>query len=84
MGRLGGRGLPAKDLADLELFMTRYMDAGAPSHAPTTLAQRGKQLFESDDVGCAHCHAPGSRFTDGRNHDVGTTTAEEISRTLAE
>ena len=40
------------------------------------LAARGKALFESDDVGCAHCHA-GGRLTDGKTHDVGTMTGEE-------
>jgi cytochrome c peroxidase len=85
MGRLGGSGLPKKDLADLEVFITRYLDPG-PSHAPEAmgaLAARGKQLFESADVGCAHCHA-GTQFTDGKNHDVGTTTHEEVARMLSE
>ncbi len=85
MGRLGGRGLPAKDLDDLELYLTQYLDGG-PQTQPvrTAMQERGKHLFESDEVGCAHCHAPGTRFTDGKNHDIGTTTSEEVSRLLAE
>lgn len=81
MGRLGGRGLKGKDLADLELYLTKYLDPGPrPALAANALVERGRQLFESDDVGCAHCHAPGTSFTDGKNHDVGTTTAEEVAR----
>jgi mono/diheme cytochrome c family protein len=86
MSRLGGSGLPKKDLADLELFITRYLDAG-PEHGPerlSALQAHGKELFDSDEVGCAHCHAPGSLYTDGKNHDIGTTTREEIARLLAE
>jgi len=79
MGRLGGSGLKGKDLDDLELYLTQYLDPGpAPVAAHTGLVERGKALFESDDVGCVHCHA-GGRFTDGKNHDVGTTTTEEVA-----
>jgi DNA-binding beta-propeller fold protein YncE/cytochrome c peroxidase len=85
MGRLGGSGLPKKDLDDLELYLTQYLDPG-PKQAPvrTAMQERGRHLFESDEVGCAHCHTPGTRFTDGKNHDIGTTTGEEIARLLVE
>jgi YVTN family beta-propeller protein len=36
-------------------------------------AQRGEQLFKSARTGCAVCHPP-PLFTDGKGHDVGTTT----------
>jgi cytochrome c553 len=34
-------------------------------------AERGRQLFMQDEVGCTHCHPP-PRYTDLRTHDVGT------------
>ncbi|HZS40527.1 MAG TPA: hypothetical protein VFF06_27030 [Polyangia bacterium] len=86
MGRLGGSGLPRKDLEDLELFITHYLDPGPERAARelSSLEAHGKRLFESDEVGCAHCHTPGGLFTDGKNHDIGTTTSEELQRILAE
>ena len=36
-------------------------------------AQRGERLFQSARTGCAVCHPP-PLFTDGKGHDVGTTT----------
>jgi YVTN family beta-propeller protein len=86
MGRLGGAGITKKDLAALELYLTKYLDAGPAAGAPTlTAAQaRGKHLFESAEVGCANCHSSqaGARFTDGKNHDIGTTTPEEVAHLL--
>ena len=34
-------------------------------------AARGKELFESDEVGCAHCHS-GTFYTNLHSYDVGT------------
>jgi Cytochrome c len=77
--RLGGAGLAPRELDDLELYVTRYLrPVPRPSGAPApSLVARGAALFASDDVGCAHCHDPGRQFTDGRRHDVGTTSLEE-------
>ncbi len=44
--------------------------AGVVSDAQ--LVERGRQLFESADVGCASCHS-GAALTDGALHAVGTT-----------
>jgi hypothetical protein len=38
---------------------------------------RGRQLFESDEVGCADCHPGESAFTDHETHDLGTTRRSE-------
>jgi cytochrome c peroxidase len=68
------------------VFITKYLDGG-PEHAPARLSAmqaHGRDLFNSDEVGCANCHAPGSLYTDGKNHDIGTTTREELARLLAE
>jgi DNA-binding beta-propeller fold protein YncE len=77
MGRLGGVGLPARDLDDLELYLTRYLPAPPAHAAPLSAeAEHGKALFESDEVGCAHCHQPGARFSDART----TTSAPPPTR----
>jgi DNA-binding beta-propeller fold protein YncE len=82
--RLGGSGLSKSELSDLELFLTRYLDAPPPVPAPAAaLVARGKALFESSDVGCAHCHDPSRRFTDGKQHDIGTISREEVAKLVA-
>ncbi len=42
----------------------------------TEAAERGRKIFESSAAGCAECHT-GSRFTDGKIHDVGLGSAED-------
>ena len=42
-------------------------DQGNPNEA----ANRGKALFESDEIGCSDCHIP-PLYTDHSKHDVGT------------
>lgn len=37
---------------------------------PSAAAQRGREVFHSEQTGCAHCHE-GSLLTDGQIHDVG-------------
>jgi cytochrome c peroxidase len=79
--RLGGRGLDERSLADLELFVTRYLRSPPrPTPAPKQLVARGETLFRSDDLGCAHCHRPDAQFTDGKRHDIASTTDEEDKR----
>ena len=39
------------------------------------LASRGRALFDSQQVGCAGCHAPDHKFTDATRHDVGSADA---------
>ena len=40
-------------------------------------ASRGRLVFESEKAGCANCH-PGPRFTDGKLHDVGLGSPEDV------
>src|SRR5690606_5736966 len=35
------------------------------------LVARGRELFESETVGCATCHTDGGRGSDGARHNVG-------------
>jgi len=55
-----------------------FLRAMQPEHSPHLVngrlsekALRGKALFESDAVGCSHCH-PGPLYTAMEPHDVGT------------
>ena len=79
--RLGGSGLKDEEVDALVEYMTRYMstpDNPSRTGADAQLVSLGKQLFESDEVGCSGCHSPDSRFTDGNRHEVGTTTKLEF------
>lgn len=40
------------------------------------VAERGRQVFQSEKAGCANCHR-GSYFTDGEIHDVGTGSSRD-------
>ena len=58
--------------------MDEYLKALRPVPSPRLLdgklspaAERGKQLFESERVGCAKCH-PAPLYTDRKMHDVGS------------
>jgi len=42
----------------------------------STVAQRGKKLFDSPEVGCSRCHTP-PLFTDCKPHSVGTGKFDE-------
>jgi YVTN family beta-propeller protein len=62
---------------DVEALLTYLQSLEAPPnpfHANdgslSAAAQRGKQIFESDQAACANCHS-GPYFTDGQIHDVG-------------
>jgi YVTN family beta-propeller protein len=54
-------------LMALEPLKSPYLVDGKLSEA----AQRGKKLFESEEVGCAQCH-PAPLYTDLQLHDVGS------------
>lgn len=83
--RMGGQGLPNRDLADLEQFLLFGLEAPAnPNVAidgtltPDQLA--GKAIFESKEAACSSCHRTLQDFTDGLTHDVGTASKAEVVR----
>jgi YVTN family beta-propeller protein len=83
--RIGGTGLPPKDLADLETYLTGHCKlAKREAHPLTALQERGRRIFRSDEVGCANCHAPGAGFRDGKVHDIGSMTEEEHKKVVAD
>jgi DNA-binding beta-propeller fold protein YncE len=54
-------------LKSLQPIPSPHLVAGGLSES----AQRGRELFESEEVGCATCH-PGELYSDLKAHDVGT------------
>jgi CxxC motif-containing protein (DUF1111 family) len=71
IGRLGGGGLAANDLADLRAFVEALEPPRSPA-GDRGLIARGREVFE--DAGCDACHG-GSKMTDGGTHDVGSELA---------
>ncbi len=57
------------------LFSLEPMPAMVPADDPA--AMRGQELFESQAVGCAECHA-GEKKTNNRSFHVGTTDPSEL------
>jgi len=64
--RLGGAGLAKKDIAALTAFLSATPALRTPKRDATAVA-RGKQLFESAEVGCTQCH-DGGAYTDRERH----------------
>jgi DNA-binding beta-propeller fold protein YncE len=64
---LGGKGLSARDAADLAAYLRAMPAPSVPRRSE--LALRGEAIFNSDRTGCASCHA-GPRASDGERHDV--------------
>ena len=79
--RMGGAGLLESELAALEVFLLKGLQAPPnPNLKPEGLTPQqaaGKALFHDDSVGCSKCHVPGNG-TDGAQHDVGTATSVEL------
>jgi hypothetical protein len=81
--RLGGSGLDDASLRDLASYLR---EAAPPDPAPASPGPReralvtyGRHVFERADVGCAGCHVPDTGFSDGLEHDVGTTSKRELA-----
>ena len=75
MKRLGGTGLD-KDQTDA---LASYLEALPAPRTPSedkTMVARGKQLFESAELGCTSCH-DGTSYTDGERHKLASATLPE-------
>ncbi|MFO0590078.1 MAG: hypothetical protein U0441_21230 [Polyangiaceae bacterium] len=87
MTRLGGTGLPEKELRQLATFVREGLVA--PNAAPrpdkavdpeeTRMIARGKELFHSGDVGCSSCHVDAHDMSDRTVHIVGTRTKADTT-----
>jgi cytochrome c peroxidase len=68
---------PEADAAAIDEYLRSLEPVPSPHLAGGGLspaAQRGKRLFESDEVGCAKCHPP-PLYTDLLEHDVRTQSS---------
>ncbi|MEZ4314848.1 MAG: hypothetical protein R3F14_43090 [Polyangiaceae bacterium] len=87
ISRLGGSGLPEKDLDNLAAFLRQGLrgpnTAPVPGEEPDVQAQeqiaRGKELFTSGEVGCSSCHTLDHEASDRGVHVVGTRTTSDTS-----
>lgn len=80
ISRLGGRGLPAEDLAALASYLREGLflpDRPAPSAAEEGLVARGRELYASDKLGCNGCHGLEQGTSDHVVHDVGSKAKGE-------
>jgi DNA-binding beta-propeller fold protein YncE/mono/diheme cytochrome c family protein len=69
-GRMGGKNLTTEDARAIEAFITSAPEVRvATSGVDTAAIERGRALFEGEQVGCADCH-PAPLYTDNRNHDI--------------
>jgi mono/diheme cytochrome c family protein len=78
--RLGGTGLPKSALAELAAYVRHGLRAPA-RRAPASVAavERGKALFESEEVGCSGCHVLDQGTSDHRVHDIGSRSKHDDS-----
>jgi mono/diheme cytochrome c family protein len=72
MKRLGGSGLDAPQTDALAAYLESLPAPKAPTRDHAAVA-RGKQLFESAELGCASCH-DGKAFTDREKHPLASQT----------
>jgi mono/diheme cytochrome c family protein len=70
--RLGGTGLPAREMQALVAFATGMRAPAAKGRDSDTAVARGAEIFHSRDAGCASCHVADGTTTDHAPHDVGS------------
>jgi len=73
-GRMSAAPQSQQRVAALADWIAALPPAAASPSADAALVQRGQQLFESREVGCATCHS-GTALSDFALHDVGTSMA---------
>ena len=78
MKRLGGFGLPKREIDALATYLELLPKVRTPTREPAQVA-RGKQLFESE--GCRACHA-GPAYTDRERHKMSGTLKESDTPSL--
>jgi cytochrome c553 len=74
VGRLGGSGLSASEVSDLQAFLESLPQPVPPSPRASAGADaiaRGQALFESSEAACSACHS-GPGLADGVQHELET------------
>lgn len=80
MKRLGGFGLDAKQAESLQAYVEAMPNVRAPAR-PGAMVVRGKQLFDSAQLGCRVCH-DGATYTDNEKHKLSGTLPESDTPSL--
>ncbi|MDH5672138.1 MAG: c-type cytochrome [Myxococcales bacterium] len=75
VGRMGGVPQSPERLDTLSEWLFAQRPPPAMVAADDPAAMNGKRIFESEEVGCASCHA-GAALTDAESYFVGTTAGE--------
>jgi DNA-binding beta-propeller fold protein YncE len=78
--RLGGTGLSRAELSALATYLKKGLTPPPAPVVPASaeaLVQRGKSLFQSDEVGCYWCHKLDQEASDRSVHDVGSRAKDE-------
>jgi cytochrome c553 len=75
MKRLGGTGLTKDQTDSLAAYLEQLPAPRTPTRDKEMVA-RGKQLFDSAELGCASCHE-GKAYTDREKHKLGSKTLPE-------
>ena len=80
MTRLGGAGLSETELDELAAFLRRgLVEPVIEAREPDRLAERGRALFTSSEVGCSGCHKLETEASDRGLHDVGSRAVSDAS-----
>lgn len=80
MKRLGGSGLAKDDVSALGAYLESLPSPRPPRRNPVAVA-RGKQLFDSAELGCRTCH-DGATYTDNSMHKLSGTLAQSDTPSL--
>ena len=80
MRRLGGGGLSPSQTKAIAAYLETLPAPRAPHREPAVVA-RGKQLFESDALGCTSCHG-GALYSDSAMHELDGTLAKADTPSL--
>jgi hypothetical protein len=81
MTRLGGTGLPAKELQNLAAFVQRglFVPQRAEEAGRAGDAERGRAIFASAEAGCADCHRLETEGSDRAVHVVASRGARDTT-----
>ncbi len=85
VARLGGSGLDTGRIESLARFVAQGLPPvpNPRRAAPETDAvRRGRELFRSAELGCAHCHMPDRAFQSGGQELLGTASRPGASQAL--
>jgi hypothetical protein len=80
--RMAGPIESEERIAALESYLYKLPRRTAVRDAADAAAQRGKTLFESEEVGCTECHS-GPKFTNGESENIGRAETLQVPSLIA-